>query len=282
MSLNYDYIMNYDFGTIRQSLTKRDAALYALSCGLGADPMDEQQLDFVDYDRAIKILPSMPVVLANRSGFMADAKTGIDFVQVVHGEQSVEIFAPLPTGVELTGRTKVTGIADKGAGRGAVMTMERDIFGPHDTLLARTTAGVFLRGNGGFGGSAGPAEPRPRVPETPPDITVTLPTRPEQALYYRFNGDDNPLHASPAFARAAGFPRPILHGLCTFGVITHALIKSLCGYDPAGLKSFGCRFSSPIFPGETIQTEIWKSGIFRARAVERDVTIVGHGFFTLS
>lgn len=282
MSLNYDYIMNYPFGEVRQTVTKRDAALYALSCGLGADPMDENQLDFVDYHREIKILPSMPVVLANRSGFMADAQTGINFVQVVHGEQSVEIFAPIPTGVEITGRTTITSIVDKGAGRGAVMTMERDIFGAEDTLLARTTAGVFLRGNGGFGGSAGTAEPRHRVPESPPDITITLPTRPEQALYYRFNGDDNPLHASPKFAARAGFPRPILHGLCTFGVVTHALIKALGNYDPASLKSFGCRFSSPIFPGETIQTEIWTSGALRARAVERDVVIVGHGFFTLN
>lgn len=282
MSLNYDYIMNYNFGVIRQHLTKRDAALYALSCGLGADPMDDNQLDFVDYDRDLKILPSMPVVLANRSGFMADAKTGIDFVQVVHGEQAVEIFAPIPTGVEITGRTKVTAIADKGAGRGAVMTMQRDILGPDDTLLARTTAGVFLRGNGGFGGSSGPAEARPRLPESPPDHIITLPTRPEQALYYRFNGDDNPLHASPKFAAAAGFPRPILHGLCTFGVITHALIKIMGHYNPAALKTFGCRFSSPIFPGESIETQIWASGAFRARAVERDVIIASNGIFTLA
>lgn len=281
MSLNYDYIMNYDFGETRQTITRRDAAFYALSCGLGADPMDESQLDFVDYDRALKILPSMPVVLANRSGFMADTKTGIDFVHVVHGEQAVEMFAPIPF-AEITGRTKVTAIADKGPGRGAVMTMQREIFGPDATLLARTTAGVFLRGNGGFGGPAIAAAPSNRPPETPPTHIITAPTRPEQALYYRFNGDDNPLHAAPKFAAAAGFPRPILHGLCTFGVITHALVKAMCHYNPAALKSFGCRFSAPIFPGETIETQIWQSGAFRARAVERDVIIASNGIFTLA
>lgn len=281
MTLNYDYLMNYDFGETRQTLTKRDAALYALSCGLGADPLDEHQLDFVDYDRAIKILPSMPVVLASSASLITDPKSGIDPVQVVHGEQSVEIFAPIQIG-EITGRTKITGIADKGEGRGAIMTVQRDIFGGAETLIARTISGVFLRGNGGFGGSPGTPAPSHRVPETKPDITITLPTRPEQALYYRFNGDDNPLHASPKFAAAAGFPRPILHGLCTYGVITHALIKSLCNYDPTRLTKFGCRFSAPIFPGETIETQIWSSGAFRARAVERDVVIANNGFFTLS
>jgi len=280
MPLNYDYVMNYPFGEVRQSVTKRDAALYALSCGLGADPMDENQLDFVDYDRDIKILPSMPVVLAGGRSLITDPKTGIDPVQVVHGEQSVEILAPIPFG-EVTGRTSVTSIADKGEGRGAVMTVRRDIFDANETLIARTISGVFLRGNGGFGGPAVSAPPSRLVPETAPDIIVTLPTRPEQALYYRFNGDDNPLHASPKFAAAAGFPRPILHGLCTFGTITHALLKSVCDYDPQRLKNFGCRFSAPIFPGETIETQIWRSGAFRARAVERDVIVANNGFFTL-
>jgi acyl dehydratase len=279
MPLNLDYLIKYPFGETREILTKRNAALYALSCGLGADPMDENQLDFVDFDRHLKILPSMPVVLTGHHSFMTDGKTGIDFVQVVHGEQAVEIFGPIPIG-EITGRTSIISIADKGPGRGAVMTLQREIFGPGGGLIARTIAGIFLRGNGGQGGFGPDAAAGPnRPPDTPPDFTISLPTRPEQALYYRFNGDDNPLHASPKFAARAGFPRPILHGLCTFGVITHALIKSLCNYDPAKLSKFGCRFSAPIFPGETIETQIWRAGFFRARAVERDVVIANNGFF---
>lgn len=280
MPLNYDYVMNYQFAEARQVITKRDAALYALSCGLGADPLDENQLDFVDYDREIKILPSMPVVLTGHYDFMTDPKTGIDFVQVVHGEQSVEIFAAIPI-AEVTSRTRVTGIIDKGPGRGAVMTVRREIFDARETLIARTTAGIFLRGNGGFGGPMGPVAASHRVPDAAADMIVSLPTRPEQALYYRFNGDDNPLHAAPKFAAAAGFPRPILHGLCTYGVITHALLKSMCDYDSSRLIKFGCRFSSPIFPGETIETQIWRNGSFRARAVERDVVIANNGFFAL-
>jgi acyl dehydratase len=108
-------------------------------------------------------------------------------------------------------------------------------------------------------------------------MTVDLPTRPEQALYYRLNGDDNPLHADPEVAARAGFPRPILHGLCTMGVVVHALLRALCDYDPAALRSVGLRFSAPVFPGETIRTEVWRGGGFRARVLERDVVVVSNG-----
>ncbi len=145
-------------------------------------------------------------------------------------------------------------------------------------MLATATATVFLRGDGGcgggFGAAAGPPNP---VPNGLPDHVIDLPTRPEQALLYRLNGDDNPLHADPAVAAAAGFARPILHGLCTFGVVAHALLRALCGYDPARLRSVTLRFSAPVFPGETIRTEIFAGGAFRARALERDVIVVSNG-----
>jgi acyl dehydratase len=115
------------------------------------------------------------------------------------------------------------------------------------------------------------------LPGSPPDLVVDLATRPEQALLYRLNGDDNPLHADPAVAAAAGFPRPILHGLCTLGVVTHALLRGLAGYRAASLRRLELRFSAPVFPGETIRTEIWRNGAFRARVVERDRIVVNNG-----
>ncbi|MDE8347996.1 MAG: MaoC/PaaZ C-terminal domain-containing protein [Acidocella sp.] len=280
MPINYDALMTFAIPDVHHTLSKREAAFYALSCGFGADPMDEAQLDFVDFDRDLKILPSMPVVLGYLPGFIADPRTGIDYVKVVHGDQAVELYAPLLTGQDIICRNRIASLIDKGEGRGALMVMERDITDAvSGARLAKTTATIVLRGDGGFGGPSGPVPVQPKLPERAADIIVDLPTRPEQALYYRFNGDDNPLHAAPKFAALAGFPRPILHGLCTFGVVTHALLKAMCGYNPARLSKFGCRFSAPVFPGETIRTEIWHDGYVRARVVERDVVVVSNGVF---
>jgi len=147
-------------------------------------------------------------------------------------------------------------------------------------LLATLKQTTFCRADGGFGGPQREAPAPHALPERAPDITCDLPTRPEMALIYRLSGDVNPLHAEPEFAKAAGFPRPILHGLATFGVAGHALLKSLCGYDPARLAAMAGRFSAPVYPGETIRTEIWRDGkvaSFRARVLERDVVAVNNG-----
>jgi len=148
-------------------------------------------------------------------------------------------------------------------------------------LLATLEQTTFLRGDGGCGGTTGPAKPPHPTPERAPDVVVDLPTLPAQALIYRLNGDDNPLHADPAVARRAGFPRPILHGLATYGIVGHALLKALCGYRPERLKSMACRFTAPVFPGEIIRTEIWHevegAAAFRARIVGRDAVVLSNG-----
>jgi acyl dehydratase len=274
----YEKLLHFPIPEVRQRLTKRDSILYALSVGLGQDPMDARQLDFVDHHRALKALPSMAVVLGHPGFWLADPETGVDAVRLVHGGQGIALHRPLPVEGEVIGRTRVTGIVDKGAGKGALLYSEKQVLdAASGALLAVTTSTTFLRGDGGFGGPAGPVKPAALVPEGAPDVTVDLPTRPEQALYYRLNGDDNPLHADPAVAERAGFPRPILHGLCTLGVVCHALVRALGGYDPARLRHMELRFSSPVFPGETIRTEIWRDGAFRARVVERDVVVVNNG-----
>jgi acyl dehydratase len=140
----------------------------------------------------------------------------------------------------------------------------------------------MLRGDGGFGGPAGPIRQAAPAPQGTPDIVVDLPTHPQQALLYRLNGDDNPLHADPAVALKAGYPRPILHGLCTLGFVCHALLRGLADYDPRALRDMNLRFSAPVFPGETIRTEIWRDGGFRARVLERDSIVVNNGQVSLA
>jgi acyl dehydratase len=267
----------------RSTVSRHGTALYALSCGLGMDPMDQRQLDYVDFHRDLRVLPSIATILGYPGRFLADPALGVDAAKIVHGEQSVTLHAPLPHTGEIIGRNRVTGITDKGSATGALVHVERLLIDAAGTALATLNATIVLRGNGGSGGAgAAPASPAHPLPGRDADLVVDLPTRPEQALYYRLNGDENPLHADPAFAARAGFPRPILHGLCSFGVICHALIAQCCDYDASRLAGIGCRFSAPVFPGETIRTEIWRAeGAFRASVVPRGVVIATNGFFGL-
>ncbi len=277
MPITYDALMNHRLPDVRQQVTPRDMVLYALSVGFGQDPKDPRQLDFVDHHRALRAVPTAVVVLGHPGFWVADPATGIDAVQVVHGEQGIVLHRPLPVTGEVVGRTRVTGLVDKGPGRGALLYTEKLLLDDAGGLLATLTSTTVLRGDGGFGGPAGPVRPPHPVPDGPPDWTMDLPTRPEQALLYRLNGDDNPLHADPALAARAGYPRPILHGLCTLGVVGHALLATLGGYDPARFREMHLRFTAPVFPGETIRTEGWHGGAFRARVVERDVVVVSNG-----
>ena len=273
-------LLRFPIPEVRQTLAPRDCVLYALSVGLGQDPVDAGQLDYVDQRRALQALPTMAVVLAQPGFWLADPATGVDAVRLVHGEQEIELHAPLPTAGEVAGRTRVAGLVDRGAGRGALLYVEKEVT-MAGRLLATCRATVVLRGDGGFGGPTGPVRPVHPAPAGTPDLVLDGPTRPEQALLYRLNGDDNPLHSDPATAAAAGFPRPILHGLCTLGVVGHALLRGLAGYDAGRIRSLALRFTAPVFPGETIRTEIWRSGAFRARVLERDAVVVNNGYLAL-
>jgi acyl dehydratase len=283
MAIDYEKLLNFPIPEIRQRLAKRDTMLYALSIGLGQDPMDRAGLDFVTEPR-LKAVPAMANVLGYPGFWLADPETGVDAVRLVHGEQSLILHRPLPVEGEILGRTRVTSIVDRCAGKGALLYSTREVTeaatGERLATLEQTT---FLRGDGGFGGPSGPVKQPHPEPDRAPDLTLDLATRLEQALYYRLNGDHNPLHSDPDLAERAGFPRPILHGLCTFGVVCHALLKALCGYDPARFGRMDLRFSSPVYPGETIRTEVWReadgAAAFRARVVERDKVVVSNGRF---
>lgn len=278
MTISYDALMAHPLPDVHQHLAQRDTILYALSVGFGQDPADLRQLDFVDHHRTLRAVPTLAAVMAHPGFWMADPATGIDAVQLVHGEQGITLHRPLPTEGEIVGRTRVTGLIDKGPGRGALLYSEKVLtLAATGERLATLTSTTVLRGDGGFGGPAGPVRPPHPMPDSPPDWTMDLSTRPEQALLYRLNGDDNPLHADPALAARAGYPRPILHGLCTLGVVGHALLARLGSYDPARFQEMHLRFTAPVFPGETIRTEGWTGGAFRAHAVERDVVVVNNG-----
>jgi len=280
MSIIYEKLLALKIPEVEHTYGPKDCMLYALGVGLGLDPMDEEQLAFV-YEKNLKVLPSMAVVLAHPGFWIKDLDTRIDWVKVVAGEHSLVLHRPLKPSATVRGRTRILDIVDKGAGKGAIIYSERVIedmaSGERIATIVQTT---FCRGDGGFGGPKREQRPVHPIPERAPDLTCDLPTRPEMALIYRLSADPNPLHADPATARAAGFARPILHGLATFGVCGHAILKTLCAYDPARLTALAGRFSAPVFPGETIRTEIWSDGgvaSFRARVVERDVVALNNG-----
>jgi hypothetical protein len=244
MPIDTETLLNFPIPTIRQTLRWQDTALYNFSIGLGQDPMDKAQLDFL-YEPRLKAMPSMAVVLGYPGFWIRDPGTGVDWVKVVHGEQSLILHKPLPSEGELVGVSRVTGIVDRGAGKGAMVYSSREVRDAAGELLATLEMTTFARGDGGFGGPTGPVKAPHPEPEGAPDITLDLPTRPEAAIVYRLNGDLNPLHIDPDIAKAAGFERPILHGLCTFGVVCHALMRSLCDYDPALLLARLSRRDDP-------------------------------------
>jgi acyl dehydratase len=283
MPVHYETLRNFPIPEVRQALRWQDAAFYALSTGMGQDPMDEAELPFVTEGPAQRALPSMAVVMGYPGFWLADPATGVDAVKLVHGEQWLTLHRPLPVSGEILGVTRVTGLVDRGEGKGALLYTEREVTDAKTgELLATLGQTTFLRGDGGFGGPSGPVRSPHPEPQREPELSLELATRPEQALLYRLNGDHNPLHADPAVAARAGFPRPILHGLCTFGVVCRALLRALCGNDPARFGAMELRFSAPVFPGETIRTEIWQEeggAAFRARVVERDKVVVSNGRF---
>jgi acyl dehydratase len=282
MALNYEKLKNWPMVETVQTYTDSDTILYALGVGLGSDPVDPDQLKFV-YEKGLQALPTMPTVLAAVFPWLTDSEVGIDMRKMLHGESGLTIHKPLPVAATVVGRVKIANIIDRGPEKGGALYFQHEVYNqPTDDLLATITGCFVLRGNGGFGGPTGPT-PAPRaIPERAPDLIGDLKTLPQAGLIYRLTGDRNPLHADPALARSARFERPILHGSCTYGVAGHAILKLACGYDPARLKRLDVRFSAPMYPGETVRTEIWREAqgrlAFRCRVVERDVVVLNNGY----
>jgi len=280
MAIVYEKLLALQIPPVEHSYGPKDCMLYALGLGLGQDPMNADELAFV-YEKNLKVLPTFALVQGYSPYWLRNPASGVNWTKVVHGEQGLTLHRPVAPEGTVIGQTRIVEAIDKGEGKGALVFSERKVTDKTSgELLATLTQTTFCRADGGFGGPERQAPAPHPLPERAADLVCDLPTRPEMALIYRLSGDVNPLHADPEFARAAGFPRPILHGLATFGVAGHALLKSACGYDPARLTAIKGRFSAPVYPGETIRTEIWRDGAvlsFRARAVERDVVAINNG-----
>lgn len=281
MAIVPEALLALDLPDVEQTYAVKDTILYALGCGLGLDPTDERQLSFV-CESDIQVLPTMVTVLAHPGFWIRDLNTGIDWLKVVQGEQAIRLHRPLPPEGTVVGQHRVTDIIDKGEGRGAVLLWTRNLYdkatGDHLATVEQTS---FCRGDGGFGGRSSYQTPPQAMPDRPADVVFTLKTSPQAALIYRLSGDLNPIHADPRVASAAGFERPILHGLATFGVAGHALLHSEAALAGRTLREMKARFTSPVYPGETLRADIWNQSeglSFQMTAIERDVVALNNGF----
>ncbi|MDM0047875.1 MaoC/PaaZ C-terminal domain-containing protein [Variovorax sp. J22R115] len=281
MTIDYDRLRSRVFPDVVQTYGPRDVILYALGLGLGNNPMDAHQLQHV-YEDGLRVLPTMAVVLGHPGFWQRDPGTGIAWQSVVHGEQSLVVHRPLPVSGSVTGRMVVEEIIDKGPGRGAHLHTRRDLFDNADgALLCVLRSNAICRADGGFGGPAVDMPAAPPLPRREPDRFLDFAIPQQAALIYRLSGDDNPLHADPAVARLAGFERPILHGLCSYGVAGHAVATMAAGGDASRVRRLDARFSAPVYPGDVLRTDVWmgeSEGVrFRCRVSARNVTVLDRG-----
>ncbi|EHK62987.1 MaoC/PaaZ C-terminal domain-containing protein [Achromobacter arsenitoxydans] len=284
MPLDYATVKGWRFDDVRQRYDQKDTMLYALGIGLGQDPEDTDQLRYV-YEKNLRAFPTMSVILGYPGFWVSDPRSTVDWVKVVHGEQRLTLHAPLPAEGVVTGRTRNTHVIDKGADKGAIIVSERTLHAEDGTHLATLQQSTFCRGDGGFGQGDDSPDALPAAPGGDPELRCELRIPASAALLYRLNADRNPLHADPDIARQAGYPRPILHGLCSYGVAAHAIVKTCCDYDATRLTSLNTRFSAPVYPGETLQCDMWRmpDGQIRfiARAKERGVVVMSNGTATV-
>jgi acyl dehydratase len=286
--MNLEKVLTRKFPVTEHTLTPRDCMLYALGVGVGTRPeaAEDLQYSYEDHEGGLKVFPAMVNVICHPGAWVKEPELQIDWVKLLHGEQSFSIRKPLQASTTYLGAYRVADVIDKGVGKGVMLYLEKTL-SEKDTgeVVSTVTSTYVLRGDGGCGGTTSVTPPVHAVPETPATDSISLATLPQAGLIYRLSGDYNPIHASPAIARKAGFERPILHGLCSMGVATRALLQGCCDDRPERLRSVTLRFSSPVYPGETLLTEFWKSaeGVsFRATAVDRKVVVLNNGHAEIS
>ncbi|WBU62744.1 MaoC/PaaZ C-terminal domain-containing protein [Paracoccus aerodenitrificans] len=262
----YDRLLSHDFPTTEHRFDKRDTILYALACGAAADDLD------LVWEERLLALPTMATVLAYPGNFYADPSFDIDALHVVHASERIELDQDLPVSGHVTAKPTITAIYDKGKGRGALIVSRREIRDvATGKCIAIVTQSAFARADGGLGARVLPAPPKLELPSGLPDQVLVTPTSPRAAAFYRLLGDNNPLHIDPDFAGRAGFSKPILHGLCSYG---HVARKILAEQRSKRIKMMDCRFTAPVFPGEILEIDLWMQGqgcFFRARVADRVV-----------
>ena len=278
--MNLDKVLGKEFSPIEFPVTPRDCMLYALGIGAGSRATNVGDLQFC-YEEGLKVFPAMVNVIAHPGAWVKEPELGIDWVKILHGEQSFTIHRPLQPGKVYVGNYRVANVIDKGAGRGAMLYLEKELRDQHGSdIVSIVTSTYVLRGDGGSGGTITDTPEVHPIPERVPDLSLSLPILPQAGLIYRLSGDHNPIHADPVIARQAGFDRPILHGLCTMGVAARALLQGCCDDRPELLRTMSLRFSAPVYPGESIVTDFWRDGrvvSFRARVIERNVVVLNNG-----
>jgi len=281
MALSYEQIRGWQFPPLEHRHGVQDVLLYAATLGLGEDPLDEAQLCFLQA-QAPRVFPTFAVTVGYPGLWMRDPEAGIDWRRMVHAEQRMRLHRDLLSTEQITAHHSVTHVTDKGPGKGALVVVRRTLTDRSGVAIAELDQTSFCRGDGGFGAGDEAPAPLPACPGRVPDVEYVFKTLPQQALLYRLNGDMNPLHADPAVAASAGFRRPILHGLCTYGIAARAVLQLATRSGPAGrLARFDVRFSQPVFPGESLCVRLWRDAEaqirFDAIAIERDVVVLSHG-----
>ena len=289
MTIDYQSLRHWTIPDQRSRYDETDCIRYALSLGMGADPMDALDLPYV-YEGArrpspMPVMPTLLSVVGAPGAWATDPGTGIDWMQILHGEHRMRFHAPLAPYAEVLSQTAVSRVVDKGVSRGALVVTERRVSDAATSQLLATVEHVsFCRADGGFATHQDPGdEPLaalPALPDRPADVSWDMPTLPGAALLYRLNGDRNPIHASPEAARKAGFEQPILHGLCTFGMAARAIVRMACGNEAARLAGIAARFSAPVIPGDTLTAQLWHEDgqlRFSVWAKERQRMVLSHG-----
>lgn len=283
MPLDYDSLMSTVETDLPFSYTDTESMLYALSIGMGRDPLNTRELPYVyEQGETMMTVPTLATVLVPE---MFPVGLGWDYSQILHSEQRLRLYRPLPPAADLLVNKRVVDAFDRGPKLGALILLEAEArMASDDTVLFTMGCSIVARGDGGFGGPRGKGIPPHRPPRREPDLSCDIETRTDQPLLYRLTGDRNPLHADPVRARNVGFDRPILHGLCTFGIACKAILQTICDYDYTLIREFDARFSAPVLPGDTITTDMWQDGnviSFTCSVKERDAVVLRNGKCTL-
>ncbi len=283
MTIDVPRVLAAELPVVRSGWQPDDVILYHLGIGAGARPTDAAELAYV-YEGALRVLPSFAVIPAFGWLPPVDTVDGLDIdpTQLLHGEQDLELAGPLPTFGEIETTGRISDVWDKGSGAVLVFEVTSRDAATGDPLFVNRFS-TFVRGEGGFGGEKGPATPE-QAPDRPPDAEVACPTLPQQALLYRLSGDKNPLHADPAYAARGGFDRPILHGLCSYGIACKAAVDARLDGDVSRVAGYRARFAGVVFPGETLVVRLWDEGeriVLAAHTLERRSPVISNAAITL-
>ena len=278
MPVTLDFLMAQQAKDVARSYTERDTMLYALAIGMGRDPFDEQELDYV-YERrgTLRAVPSQAVTAARQNLIY---EIGMKVEKMLHGEQLLTLHRPLPPSAELLADHRVLNVFDKGAAKGVMIETETRARLKDGTPLFDIYNLYYARGDGGMGSSGGQQRPPHPMPQRKPDLVRSAQTEPRQALLYRLTGDTNVIHGDPAIARAMGFTGPILHGSATLAIACREVLVAICNNDNTRMKTLGTRFTAVVYPGERIETDLWVDGdmvSFRCRVPQRNVVVLDHG-----